>query len=88
MIEPAEWLAASTERLRPEADGLEPFEVDALCQRHVESSLDTEWQRRVARTAYELGIDNRAVEDVLRVLLRDALLANASPPAAEAPTPA
>ena len=79
-IEPAKWVAATTERLRPETDGLEPFEVDALCQRHVESSLDTEWQRRVARTAYELGTDNRAVEDVLRVLLRDALLSTASPP--------
>ena len=79
-IEPAAWTAATAERLRPETDGLEPFEIDALCQRHVGSSLDTEWQRRVARTAYELGTDNRAVEDVLRVLLRDALLATANPP--------
>ena len=88
IIEPAEWVSATTQQLRPETDGLEPFEIDALCQRHVGSSLDTEWQRRVARTAYELGTDNRAVEDVLRVLLRDALLASASPAAAEAPTPA
>ena len=79
-IEPAAWISATAERLRPETDGLEPFEIDALCQRHVGSSLDTEWQRRVARTAYELGTDNRAVEDVLRVLLRDALLATANPP--------
>ena len=79
-IEPAAWIAATAERLRPETDGLEPFEIDALCQRHVGSSLDTEWQRRVARTAYELGTDNRAVEDVLRVLLRDALLSTANPP--------
>ena len=85
MIEPAEWVAATTERLRPETDGLEPFEIDALCQRHVGSSLDTERQRRVARTAYELGTDNRAVEDVLRVLLRDALLATASHPRAQPP---
>ena len=62
-IEPAAWIAATAERLRPETNGLEPFEIDALCQRHVGSSLDTEWQRHVARTAYELGTDNRAVED-------------------------
>ena len=74
MIEPAEWVSATTQELRPETNGLEPFEIDALCQRHVGSSLDTEWQRRVARTAYELGTDNRSVEDVLRVLLREALL--------------
>ena len=79
-IEPAAWTAATAERLRPETDGLEPFEIDALCQQHVGSSLDTEWQRRVARTAYELGTDNRAVEDVLRVLLRDALLGTTNPP--------
>ena len=85
MIEPAEWVRTTTERLRPETKGLEPFEIDALCQRHVGSSLDTEWQRRVARTAYELGTDNRAVEDVLRVLLRDALLASASPPPTQPP---
>ncbi len=88
MIEPAEWVAVTRERLRPETDGLEPFEIDALCQRHVGSSLDTEWQRRVARTAYELGTDNRAVEDVLRVLLRDALVASASPPPNQPPGPA
>ena len=86
MIEPAEWVTVTRERLRPETDGLEPFEIDALCQRHVGSSLDTEWQRRVARTAYELGTDNRAVEDVLRVLLRDALLASASPAPTQPPT--
>ena len=78
-IEPAEWIAATAERLQPETDGLEPFEIDALCQRHVGTRLDTEWQRRVARTAYEFGTDNRAVEDVLRVLLRDALLGAANP---------
>ena len=86
MIEPAEWVAVTRKRLRPETDGLEPFEIDALCQRHVGSSLDTEWQGRVARTAYELGTDNRAVEDVLRVLLRDALLASASPAPTQPPT--
>ena len=88
MIEPAEWVRATTERLRPETKGLEPFEIDALCQGHVGSSLDTEWHRRVARTAYEAGTDNRAVEDVLRVLLRDALLASASPPPNQPPGPA
>ena len=84
-LEPTKWIAASTEKLRRQADGLEPFEVDALCQHHVETSLDTDWQRRVSRTAYELGIDNRAVEDVLRVLLRDALLAKATTAAPDAP---
>ena len=88
MIEPAEWVRTTTERLRSETKGLEPFEIDALCQGHVGSSLDMEWHRRVARTAYEAGTDNRAVEDVLRVLLRDALLASASPPPNQPPGPA
>ena len=74
MIEPGKWVAASREQLRPETEGLEPFEIDALCQRHIETNLDTEWQRRIARTAYEAGTDNQAVADVLRVLLREALL--------------
>ena len=86
MIEPAEWVTVTRERLLPETDGLEPFEIDALCQRHIGSSLDTEWQRRVARTAYELATDKQAVEDVLRVLLRDALLASASPAPTQPPT--
>ena len=85
-IEPAEWVVATTDRLQPETVGLEPFEIDALCESHVRSSLDTECQRRVARTAYEFGTDNRAVEDVLRVLLRDALLTIASPLRAQPPT--
>ena len=72
-------MTATAKQLRPQTKGLEPFEVDALCGKHIESSLDTEWQRRVARTAYEPGTNARAVEDVLRVILRNALLQRDEP---------
>ena len=78
-LEPTEWMTAAAEELRPQTKGLEPFEIEALCGKHIESSLDTKWQRRVARTAYELGTDTRAVEDVLRVILRNALLQRDEP---------
>ena len=74
-LKPGKWVAATAERLRPETDGLEPFEIDALCDEYVRNRLDKEWRRQVARAAYEFGSDDRAVGDVLRILLRDALLA-------------
>ena len=74
-LDPAEWIAATAEELLPKTEGLEPFEIDALCDDHVRNRLDIEWQRRVARAVYEFGSDERAVGDVLRILLRDALLA-------------
>ena len=82
-LNPAEWIAATAEELRPKTEGLEPFEIDALCQEYVRNGLDSEWQRRVALAAYEFGSDDRAVGDVLRILLRDALLTRAE----TAPTP-
>ncbi len=77
---PGEWVVATAERLRPETDGLEPFEIDALCDEYVRNRLDKEWRRRVARAAYEFGSDDRAVGDVLRILLLDALLATPNTP--------
>ena len=77
---PGEWVVATAGRLRPETDGLEPFEIDALCDEYVRNRLDEEWRRRVARAAYEFGSDDRAVGDVLRILLRDALLATPNTP--------
>ena len=75
-LKPGKWVAATAERLRPKTDGLEPFEIGALCDEYVRNRLDDkEWRREVARTAYEFGCDDRAVGDVLRILLRDALLA-------------
>ena len=81
-LDPAEWIAATAEELRPETAGLEPFEIDALCQEYVGKNLDSEWQRRVARAAYEFGSDDLAVQDVLRILLRDALLTSPETPSA------
>ena len=79
-LDPGEWIAATTEELRPRTEGLEPFEIDALCEEYVRNGLDREWQRRVARAAYEFGSDDRAVGDVLRVLLREALVTGAETP--------
>ena len=79
-LEPTEWIAATAEQMRPRAAGLEPFEIDALCQEYVRNSLDDEWRHRVLRAVYEFGSDERAVEDVLRILLRDALLTRSETP--------
>ena len=85
-LDPDEWAAGTAQKLRPETVGLEPFEIDALCREHVRTRLDPEWQRRVARTAYECGSGKRAVEDVLHIVLRDALLAPAGAPPDDPPT--
>ena len=69
-----EWIASTAEELRARTEGLEPFEIDALCNEYVRKNLDAEWHRGVARAIYEFSTDERAVGDILRILLRDALL--------------
>ncbi len=54
---------------------MEPFEIDEYCDAYVRNKLDDAWQRQVARCAFDFGIDRDGVLSVLRVVLRDALLA-------------
>ena len=54
---------------------MEAFEIDEYCDAYVRNKLDDTWQRQVPRCAVDFGIDRDGVLSVLRVVLRDALLA-------------
>ena len=56
-------------------EGMQPFEVDEFSEKHVESGLSQEFARRVAKCAFDFGIERSTVRRVLRVVLRDQLLA-------------
>ena len=77
-LDAEDWVAEQARILRPDTAGLEPFEIDQLCQKRIRQAVGggvaTEVQRKAQRIAYERGCDTHAVEDVLRILLRDALL--------------
>ena len=79
-LDAGDWIAATAEQLRPKTEGLEPFEIDELCHEYVRSSLDNEWRRRVRRAVYEFASDEPAVEMILRIRLREALLAKHEAP--------
>ena len=66
-----------------EVTGLQPFEVDAWCQKYVADDRDERMRREIARCAYEFGIEHDGVRQVLRVVLRDALLGAAAPEMAQ-----
>lgn len=55
---------------------LEPFQIEAFCERHVTDGASEEGTIRdkVLEAAYEFGIDKSLVLPVLRIPLRDALL--------------
>ena len=61
--------------------GKPEFQVAELSQHHVSGALeeDRELQLRVAEVAYQFGIDQARVRDVLHVLLRDELLRRRPP---------
>lgn len=53
----------------------EPFDVDVFCENYVASDLDAAMRPRVAVTAFDHGMSSDGVAPVLRVVLRDKLLA-------------
>ena len=69
-----EWASGLKPELWPEAAGKEPFEVDEFCRDYVQKKLPEEWRRKIAKCAYEFGIDRDGVEKVLTVVLREELL--------------
>ena len=71
-----EWAAQIAEDQPFEAlQVMQPFEVDDLAVGYVAENLSSEMSNRVAECAYEFGIERDTVLPVLRVVLRDALLA-------------
>ena len=70
------WAADLAPRLRGRVEGKAPFEVDRFSREYVHGDeIGPEWTRRIAACAYEFGADESGVFDVLRIVLRDELLA-------------
>ena len=69
-----QWASDLAPSLKPRVSGKEPFEIDDFCLQYTRSELDPSWISRIAASAFQHGVDHAAVEDVLRVVLRDKLL--------------
>jgi len=74
-IKARDWALSLARSLFDDVGAMEPFEIDEYCDAYVRNKLDDAWQRQVARCAFDFGIDRDGVLSVLRVVLRDALLA-------------
>ncbi len=66
--------AASVAPTVPLAGGEKPFQLDAVAERYTKENLDGHMDQQMAECAFEFGINKEGVRDVLRVVLRDALL--------------
>ncbi len=70
-----EWAADVAPSLKDRAAILPPYKVDALCGSYIEQCLEIHMRDRVAENAYERGTEQRDVLAVLRIVLRNRLLA-------------
>ena len=73
-----QWATGLAPLLMARTAGMQPFEIDDFCLQYIRIEIDPEWRPRIAASAYENGVDRAAVEDVMRVVLRDELLKRAS----------
>ena len=69
------WAAHLAPSLEPAVAGMADFEIDGFADKYVRGELDAQTERSIAKCAYEVGADRDVVLLVLRVVLRDALLA-------------
>ena len=77
------WATERAAVVASQVTGLQPFEIDAWCQKYVADDRDERMRQEIARCAYEFGIEHDGVRQVLRVVLRDALLGAAVPEMAQ-----
>ena len=70
------WAADIAPSLKDRAAVLPPYKVDALSADYVEQCLELHMRDRVAEAAYEHGMERADVLSVLRVILRNRLLAD------------
>ncbi len=77
------WATERAAVVASQVTGLQPFEIDAWCQKYVADDRDERMRQEIARCAYEFGIEHDGVRQVLRVVLRDALLRAAVPEMAQ-----
>ncbi len=73
-LEAEAWAAAVAKDLKDETAGCRPFEIDAACVAYIEQQMDPEFSRQISEVAYDVGVPEDGVLDVLRVVLRDELL--------------
>ena len=71
-----EWAAEIAPSLAERAAAEPPYKVDALCGHYVEQFLHQEMRDRVDEAAYEHGIERAGVLAVLRIVLRNRILAD------------
>ncbi len=84
-LQALQWAEKLAPTLIPKIVGMQPYEVDEFCDSYVnEHLLIGEWIERIAKAAYEFGIDKKDVLPVMRIVLRDELLrlVRQSPPTA------
>ena len=75
-IQAESWAAEVAPTLKVRAAVLPPYKVDALSGDYVDQCLELHMRDRVAETAYEHGMERADVLSVLRVTLRNRLLAD------------
>ena len=75
-IQADEWAAEIAPSLAERAAAEPPYKVDALCRHYVETFLHQEMRDRVDEAAYEHGIERPGVLAVLRIVLRNRILAD------------
>ena len=69
-----EWAGEVAPSLTERAETEPPYKVDALCEDYVDRFLHQHMRDRVAKAAYEHGMERQDVLAVLRVVLRNRLL--------------
>lgn len=67
--------------------GKEPYEIDQFVVKYLDDRLTLEMQKQVEKCAYEFGVECDSVLSVLRVVLRDALLAKTGQQTVAVPSP-
>ena len=70
------WAAELAPILTERAAAEPPYKVDPLCEDYVDRFLEQQMRDRVAEAAYEHGMERKDVLGILRVVLRNRLLAD------------
>lgn len=68
------WSANEAEGLQAKVSGKPPYRVDKVCREYVKNELSPNMREEVLRCAFEQGLEESSVYDVLRVVLRLTLL--------------
>ncbi len=69
------WAARTADSVQEEVAGMEAWEIQDYCFTYSKERLSEDRERDVKRVAYEAGVEDLQVRNVLAVELRDQLLA-------------